>query len=70
MRNDSAIQREERPRPIHHFPPVEPAEDAQGYMGSLVLRELLALPPAVLNAPVFRKVQNYLKHYRKTMEPR
>jgi hypothetical protein len=26
---------------------------------------LLALPPAVLNAPVFRKVKGHLENYRK-----
>jgi hypothetical protein len=54
-------------RLIYPIPPAEPAEDIQGYMGSLVLRELLALPPAVLNPPVFTKVRNYLKHYRETL---
>lgn len=55
-----------REHPICHDTPrgLDP-EDHQGQLGAQVLKELLAVPPAVLNAPVFRKVQRNLEAYRK-----
>jgi hypothetical protein len=43
----------------------DPSQDPQGDLAHFILRELLALPPAVLNAPVFRKVKGHLENYRK-----
>lgn len=53
------------PHPVYHVRRPDPTEDPQGDLGYFILRELLALPPAVLNAPVFRKVQGHLENYRK-----
>lgn len=55
--------RASEPHPIYHNAPC--SEDMQGQLGAEVLRELLALPPAVLNAPVFRKVKLPLEAYRR-----
>ena len=57
--------RKDPPRPFYHSRPADPSEDPQGDLGAFILRELLALPPAVLNAPIFRKVKGHLENYRK-----
>jgi hypothetical protein len=46
------------------FNPVKPAEDGSELVVSCILRELLAIPPAVLDRPVFAKLRGYLKNYR------
>ena len=53
------------PRPFYHTRPDDPSEDPQGDLGAFIIRELLALPPAVLNPPVFRKLKGHLENYRK-----
>ena len=50
---------------VYHTLPADPSEDPQGDLGAAILRELLALPPGVLDRPVFRKVQGHLENYRK-----
>lgn len=59
------LTRLEFERPVYHVPPSAPDEDPQGALGAVILRELLALPPGVLNLPVFRKVKGPLETYRK-----
>lgn len=51
--------------PIYHTRPSDPSEDPQGDLGAFILRELLALPPGVLDRPVFAKVKGHLENYRK-----
>jgi hypothetical protein len=58
-------ERPEPPRPFYHTRPDNPSENPQGDLGAFILRELLALPPAVLNPPVFRKLKGHLENYRK-----
>jgi hypothetical protein len=49
----------------YHVRPSDPSENPQGDLGAEIMRDLLALPPAVLDRPVFRKLQANLKTYRK-----
>jgi hypothetical protein len=68
MESEAMIARrmeEANKRPISHIRAPDPSQDPQGDLGYFILRELLALPPAVLNAPVFRKVKGHLENYRK-----
>lgn len=51
--------------PVYHIPPTDPLADPQGHLGAFILRELLALPPGVLDRPVFAKVKGHLENYRK-----
>lgn len=54
----------QKPMPSVSFNPVKPSEDGSELVVSCILRELLAIPPAVLDRPVFAKLRGYLKNYR------
>lgn len=64
LRPDFPPQREAE-RPIYHNRAADPAEDPQGDLGALILRELLVLPSGVLDRPVFFKLRGHLENYRK-----
>lgn len=54
----------QEPMPRGSFSHVKPLEDGSELVVSCILRELLAIPPAVLDRPIFAKLRGYLKNYR------
>ena len=53
---DSERIHQDRETFLHFTHTSQDIDDQQALLASMILKELLALPPAVINPPVFRKV--------------